>query len=182
MDKKVKDEKFSPFFPGDLIKVNYTVNGVKYRTNNTTFYKEKDQYDSSSQAEERSINIGCSGYRSSIINSNGDIKFFPCSNASDYSEIMKQMSTEELGRGYYDFDQRNNIFDIMYSVNDDAYSGFDYKGKILNKTLSKVLFKDPVKSGILSYFEKGFFALVETTKQIKNYFNYTVPKNNRRVF
>ena len=56
------------------------------------------------------------------------------------------------------------------------------KDKILGKTLSKILFKDPVKASILSYFEKGFFALVETTKQIKNYFNYTVPKNNRRVF
>jgi UDP-N-acetylglucosamine 2-epimerase len=59
----------------------------------------------------------------------------------------------------------------MYSSNDTAYSGFDYKDKILKKTLSKVLFRDPVKSNILSYFEKGFFALVETTKQIKNYFS-----------
>jgi hypothetical protein len=178
----MKEEKFSPFFPGDELKISYTANGVKYRTNNTTFYKDKDQYDSASAAEERSINIGCSGYRSSIINSNGEIKFFPCTSYSDYSEIMKQMSTTELERAYYDFDQRNNIFDVMYSVNDNAYSGFDYKGKILNKTLSKILFKDPTKAKILSYFEKGFFALVETTKQIKNYFNYTVPKNNRRVF
>jgi len=26
------------------------------------------------------------------------------------------------------------------------------------------------------------FALIETVKEIKNYFNYTVPFNNRRVF
>lgn len=95
---------------------------------------------------------------------------------------MKGINAVEEERRYYDFDQRNNIFDVMYSTNDTAYEGFDYKDKILKKTLSKVLFKDPVKSNILSYFEKGFFALVETTKQIKNYFNYTVPKNNRRVF
>ena len=177
-----KNQKFSPFFPGDELAINYTAYGVKYKTNNTTFYQPKDQYDTSQEAGERSVNIGCSGYRSSVINANGDLKFFPCSNPTEYTEIMKQITPVEEERKYYDFDQRNNIFDVMYSVNDNAYAGFDYKDKILNKTLSKVLFKDPVKSNILSYFEKGFFALVESTKQIKNYFNYTVPKNNRRVF
>lgn len=175
-------EKFSPFFPGDELKISYTPYGAKYQTSNTTFYSPKDQYDTYGEAEDRAINIGCSGYRSSVINSNGDLKFFPCSSVSEYTEIMKQMNEVNVERKYYDFDQRNNIFDVMYSVNDNAYSGFDYKDKILKKTLSKVLFKDPVKASILSYFEKGFFALVETTKQIKNYFNYTVPKNNRRVF
>lgn len=177
-----KDQKFSPFFPGDELRVNYTPFGAKYKTSNTTFYDPKDQYETSQLAEERSFNIGCSGYRSSIINSNGDLRFFPCTTSTEYSEIMKGMTVTEEERRYYDFDQRNNIFDVMYSTNDTAYEGFDYKDKILKKTLSKVLFKDPVKSNILSYFEKGFFALVETTKQIKNYFNYTVPKNNRRVF
>jgi hypothetical protein len=177
-----KKQDFSPFFPGNELKINYTPYGAKYRSTNTTFYDLKDQYDTASRAEERAINIGCSGYRSSIINSNGDLKFFPCSSSSEYLDIIKQITPIEEERKYYDFDQRNNIFDVMYSVNDDVYSGFDYKDKILTKTLSKVLFKDPVKSSILSYFEKGFFALVESTKQIKNHFNYTVPKNNRRVF
>jgi len=177
-----KDERFSPFFPGDELRVSYTPFGAKYKTTNTTFYDQKDQYDSSQSAGERSSDIGCSGYRSAVINANGDLKFFPCSSATEYMEIMKQMNPVNEERRYYDFDQRNNIFDVMYSTNDTAYSGFDYKDKILGKTLSKVLFKDPVKASILSYFEKGFFALVETTKQIKNYFNYTVPKNNRRVF
>jgi hypothetical protein len=177
-----KDQRYSPFFPGEETKVNYTAFGAKYPTSNTTFYDLKDQYETSEMAEDRAFNIGCSGYRSLVINANGDLRFFPCSNSSEYTEIMKQISPTEEERTYYDFDQRNNIFDVMYSINDNAYSGFDYKGKILNKTLSKVLFRDPVKSSILAYFEKGFFALVEMTKQIKNYFNYTVPKNNRRVF
>jgi hypothetical protein len=169
-------------FPGDELRVSYTPYGAKYRSTNTTFYESKDQYETRELAEERAINIGCSGYRSEIINAQGDLRFFPCSDSSEYVEIMIQMTPVDEERRYYDFDQRNNIFDVMYSYNDNAFEGFDYKGKILDKTLSKVLFKDPVKASILSYFEKGFFALVETTKQIKNYFNYTVPKNNRRVF
>jgi hypothetical protein len=177
-----KEQRYSPLFPGNELRVNYTPYGAKYRTTNTTFYDPKDQYETSQLAEERAFNIGCSGFRSSIINSNGDLKYFPCSNSSEYIQIMREMTATEEERRYYDFDQRNNIFDVMYSYNDNAFEGFDYKGKILNKTLSNVLFKDPTKASILSYFEKGFFALVETTKQIKNYFNYTVPKNNRRVF
>ena len=176
------EKDFSPYFPGDLVRVNYTADGVKFSTTNTTFYSPKDQYDSPSLAEDRSNNIGCSGYRSSVINSNGDIKFFPCSDSNTYKEIMKQMTIEEMDRVYYDFDERQNVYDLMYSVNNNAYTGYDYKGNVLNKTLSNVLFRDPVKAGILSYFERGFFALIESTKQIKNYFNYTVKKNNRRVF
>jgi hypothetical protein len=178
----MEEKEFSPYFPGDLIKVSYSASGVKYPTTNTTFYNSKDQYNSPELAEIRSNNIGCSGYRSSVVNSNGDIKFFPCSDSDTYKDIMKQMTTEYSDRIYYDFDERQNIYDVMYSTNDNAYSGYDYKGNVLKKTLSNVLFKDPVKDSILSYFERGFFALIESTKQIKNYFNYTVKKNNRRVF
>lgn len=175
------ENNFSPYFPGDLVRVNYTADGVKYPTSNTTFYVTKDQYDSPELAEDRADNIGCSGYRSLVINSNGDIKFSPCSDPQVYKDIMKQMSPESMDRVYFDFDERQNIYDLMYSANDNAYAGYDYKGNVLKKSLSNVLFRDPVKSGILDYFERGFFALIESTKQIKNYFNYTVKKNNRRV-
>ena len=47
-----KDERFSPFFPGDELRVNYTPFGAKYKTSNTTFYDQKDQYDSSQSAED----------------------------------------------------------------------------------------------------------------------------------
>jgi hypothetical protein len=52
----------------------------------------------------------------------------------------------------------------------------------MKRSLSNVIFRDPVKEGILNYFERVVYGLIETTKQIKNFFNYTVKKNNRRVF
>ena len=48
--------------------------------------------------------------------------------------------------------------------------------------MSNLLFRDPTKNLILRYFQRVVYSLIETTKQIKNYFNYTVPFNNRRVF
>ena len=92
------------------------------------------------------------------------------------------MKTKSVNRTYYDFDSRQNIFDIRDGINDNLFEGFDYKGNILRRTLSNVIYKDPIKEGILEYFEKVLFGLVESTKRIKNFFNYTVKNNNRRVF
>ena len=70
----------------------------------------------------------------------------------------------------------------MESINDNLYNGFDYENQILKLSLSNVIYRDPVKEGILHYFQRVVYALVETTKQIRNFVNYTVKKNNQRVF
>jgi hypothetical protein len=60
--------------------------------------------------------------------------------------------------------------------------GFDYEGKIFKKTLSnQVLSGDQNRTDILESLEKIVYQLFETTKYIKNYFNYTVPKNNKHT-
>jgi hypothetical protein len=60
--------------------------------------------------------------------------------------------------------------------------GFDYEGKIFEKTLSnQVLQGDTNRMEILASMERIVFQLFETTKYIKNYINYTVPKNNKYV-
>ena len=92
------------------------------------------------------------------------------------------MSKTTVERRYYDFDPGQNIYDIRDTVNDNLYNGFDYQHQILKRTLSNVIYRDPIKEGILNYFQRVVYGLVETTKQIKNFFNYTVKKNSKRVF
>ena len=87
-----------------------------------------------------------------------------------------------MQRRYYLFDPTENVFDVTASVNDTAPTGFDYKEQIFPRTLSNLIYRDPNKILILDKFQKVVFALIESVKQIKNYFNYTVPFNNRRVF
>jgi len=176
------DNKYSPFFPDPNKGINYTVAGIKPPTNNTTFYDPKDIYDTPKLAEDRAFNIGCSGYRQVLANARGEFKYSPCKNADDYKRIMKEMPKNFVERRYYEFDPTQNIYDIRDSFNDNLLEGFNYKGQVLKRTLSNVIYRDPIKEGILSYFEKVFFGLIESTKQIKNFFNYTVKKNNRRVF
>jgi hypothetical protein len=175
-------QSYSPFFPDENQSISYTVNGIKPKTSNTTFYNSKDLYPDQNLALDRSYNIGCSGYRAVITNSTGTYKFAPCSTVSEYKTIMKQMGKVTVERRYYDFDPTQNIYDIRDSINDNLYNGFDYQHQILQRSLSNVIYRDPVKEGILNYFQRVVYGLIETTKQIKNFFNYTVKKNNKRVF
>ena len=131
---------------------------------------------------ERSYNLGCSGYRKVLISAEGTFKYAPCGTPAQYLSIMSQMPKGDMQRRYYLFDQTENVFDVTQSINDTAYTGFDYKEQIFSRTLSNIIYLDPKKIPILDRYQRVVFALIESVKQIKNYFNYTVPFNNRRVF
>ena len=61
-------------------------------------------------------------------------------------------------------------------------TGFDYEGKIFEKTLSNQIIQgDTNRVEILVSIEKVVYQLFETTKYIKNYINYTVKKDNKYV-
>lgn len=77
-------------------------------------------------------------------------------------------------KSWYEFIESQN--DIRSNV------GFDYEGKIFEKTLSnQVMQGDSNRIDILASIEKVVNQLFESTKYIKNYINYTVPKNNKYV-
>ena len=95
---------------------------------------------------------------------------------------MSQMTPSNNPRRWYAFDPTENIKDVQNSINNFGYEGFQYKKQIFERTMSNLMFIDPTKNLILEKFQKVVFALIESVKQIRNYFNYTVPFNNRRVF
>ncbi len=77
-------------------------------------------------------------------------------------------------RSWYEFIESQN--DVRSNV------GFEYEGKIFEKTLSnQVIAGDSNRIEILASIERVVYNLFETTKYIKNYINYTVPKNNKYV-
>lgn len=78
---------------------------------------------------------------------------------------------------------KKSWFEFIESQHDIRSNvGFDYEGKIFQRTLSnQVLNGDKNRKDILNSIEKVIYELFETTKYIKNYINYTVPKNNKYV-
>jgi hypothetical protein len=79
--------------------------------------------------------------------------------------------------------EKKSWYEFIESQNDVRSNvGFDYEGKIFEKTLSNpVLGGDANRMDILASIENVIYSLFETTKYIKNYFNYTVSKNNKYV-
>jgi len=175
------ERNYKPDFP-EKSDLNFGSKNLKPKRKIPTRYEAKDLYDNKTLAEERSYNIGCSGYRTVLVNASGQYKYAPCSSQQEYLSIMKSMQYISRKRDYYSFDPTDNIFDIRDGVNDVTKEGYNYKLSIFKKTLSNVIFRDPTKESILTELQRVVFALIETTKQVKNFFNYTVPSNNKRVF
>jgi hypothetical protein len=78
---------------------------------------------------------------------------------------------------------KKSWYEFISSQNDVRSNvGFDYEGKIFEKTMSNQLLNgDENRILILASIEKVVHQLFETTKYIKNYINYAVPKNNKYV-
>jgi hypothetical protein len=79
--------------------------------------------------------------------------------------------------------RKKSIHDFINSQQDSADDlSYNYEGKIFEKTLSKVLLNgDENRRDILGSIEKVVYQGIEEIKNIKNYFNYSAPKNNKRI-
>ena len=56
-------------------------------------------------------------------------------------------------------------------------TGYDYEGKIFQRSMSPLLFAEPTRASILGQLEKIVFFLVEKVKMVKTFYNYTVDKD-----
>ena len=70
---------------------------------------------------------------------------------------------------------KNNRLDRLRNT------GYAYKGKIFEKTLSPLMFADPTRKDILNEYEKLIYFLVEKVKLIKTFYNYTVDKDYKHL-
>ena len=73
---------------------------------------------------------------------------------------------------------KTSLYDKVNSrLTRNQNSGYKYEGKIFERTLSPYILMDDNRKGILSSYEKMIFFVIEKTKYIKTFFNYTVPKD-----
>jgi hypothetical protein len=78
--------------------------------------------------------------------------------------------------------KKKSLYDAATSrVEKINYLGFNYEGKILKRTLSSYLFRDPNRAEILQKFEEIIYFLVEKVKTIKTFYNYSVPKDYNKI-
>lgn len=60
-------------------------------------------------------------------------------------------------------------------------TGFDYQGRIFEKSMSPLLFADPTRKSILEQLERMVFFMIEKVKLIKTFNNYTVDKDYKKL-
>lgn len=75
---------------------------------------------------------------------------------------------------------RKSVYDEAEHLRDRVmYKGFNYEGRIFEKSMSNYLFREEKRRNILAMLETVVFELIERVKQIKNHVNYVVGKNYR---
>jgi hypothetical protein len=60
-------------------------------------------------------------------------------------------------------------------------TGFDYKDKIFEKSMSPLMFADPTRRSIIQEMEKMVYFMVEKVRTIKTFYNYTVDKDYNKL-
>ena len=65
----------------------------------------------------------------------------------------------------------------------DVYTdlGFDYRGQVLKKSVSPIIFNNENNSKILGEIDKMIVMLIDTVKQIKLQYMISLNKNDRNV-
>lgn len=77
---------------------------------------------------------------------------------------------------------KTSLYNKTYTrLNNTKNTGFDYEGKIFERTMSPLLLAEPKRKSILQEFEKNIFFLIEKVKYIKTFYNYTVDKDYRKL-
>ncbi len=80
---------------------------------------------------------------------------------------------------------KRNKVNARYIANhaQDVYTdlGFDYRGKILKKSVSPILFQNFNNNFVLGEIDKMLSLLVDTVKQIKLQYMISLHKNDRNV-
>jgi hypothetical protein len=66
-----------------------------------------------------------------------------------------------------------------HSRDDIKNKGFDYHGRIFEKTMSSLIFREEKRSGILASLEEIYYEMIQRVKTIKLHFDYAKKKNYR---
>lgn len=70
---------------------------------------------------------------------------------------------------------------LRYIGWDVKYQGYDYSKTLIRNSLSKYLYANPKLAVFLDHLNDLMLNLVESVKYIRNYYNYAVPKNYRKI-
>ena len=84
--------------------------------------------------------------------------------------------------GKYKYLKRESLFFVVEHRNDaNLQLGFDYRKEVMKRTLSPILFRDEKRKAILDVFNDLIVYLIDSVKNIKKTFFYSIERNSRNL-
>ncbi len=77
---------------------------------------------------------------------------------------------------------QESLYNITEHYGEDVkYKGFNYKDSIISRTSSNYLLQNTEMVSFLKYINDVFYELIESTKKIRVFINYTVDKDYKYI-
>jgi len=81
-----------------------------------------------------------------------------------------------------DYANRTSYFEIVENRNNENLQlGYDYRETLMEKSLSNYFFGDTKRINIIKEFNSLMVYLIDSVKNIKKTFVYSVPRNSRNI-
>jgi len=75
-----------------------------------------------------------------------------------------------------------SLYEATYSQFDELKNtGYDYSKTLFKKSASPYLFRNQKLANFISYLNDVFVEYIETVKKIRVFYNFTVPKDYRKI-
>jgi len=68
------------------------------------------------------------------------------------------------------------LWNVKHRKDDLKYTGFNYEENLYRRTLSSVMFDNPILNEFLTRLQKQTILMLESTLVVRNFWNYTVPR------
>lgn len=76
---------------------------------------------------------------------------------------------------------KKSLYEVTEHSRDSLLNtGFDYHGRIFEKTMSPLLLSEDKRAGILAKLEEVYYELIERVKVIKTFYDFSKHKNYRK--
>ena len=77
--------------------------------------------------------------------------------------------------------RQSPFYQVEHRKDENHQLGFDYRGEVLKRTLSPVLYNDEKRVKILQKLDELFVNMIDNVKNIKKTFIYSVERNSRNI-
>ena len=77
--------------------------------------------------------------------------------------------------------RQSPFYNVEHRIDENHQLGFDYRGEVMKRTLSHLLYNDEKRVKILNKIDELFVNMIDSVKNIKKTFIDSVERNSRNI-